>query len=279
MSNKTSKTKEKDIRNPYNKLDKNSGQWMNRILVVTPTTGTVRMEWVHARYNQIIPTNWSQIELTQWMSSYVPMEYQLPDAENLIAKQVVEGDFQWMLSIEEDNILPPDTFKRLNEYMISEEYPVVSALYFTKSVPPEPLIYRGRGNGSFRDFKLGDKVMADGVPFGCTLIHGSLIKTAWEESPEYKVGNQVTRRVFQVPDKNTKKDDGEEDFAAYGAVRGTTDLEWCTRLIEDRILEKAGWPEFQKKKYPFLVDTNIFVGHIDKQGRQYPLNIPAQYSE
>jgi len=43
-------------------------------------------------------------------------------------------------------------------------------------------LYRGRGNGSFRDFKVGDKVWCDGVPFGCTLIHGSIIKALWNES-------------------------------------------------------------------------------------------------
>ncbi len=277
MSKKKQQTE--GYQSPYNKLDKNQGTWTNRVLIATPTTGTVRMEWVHARYGQIIPTNWSQVELTQWMSSYIPMEYQLPDAENLIAKQVVEGDFEWLVMIEEDNIIPPETFKTFNEYMLSEEYPVVSGLYFTKSVPPEPLVYRGRGNSYFANFKLGDKVMADGVPFGCILIHGSLIKQLWQESPEYVVGNQVVRRVFQVPDKNLKEGEREdENVARYGAVRGTSDLQWCSRVMDDKIFEKTGWNEFQKKKYPFLVDTNLFVKHIDKQGRQYPLNIPAQYS-
>ncbi len=36
------------------------------------------------------------------------------------------------------------------------------------------------------------------------------------------------------------------------------------------VFKKAGWPEFQKKKFPFLVDTKIFCRHIDWNGVQYP---------
>jgi len=253
-------------------LDKNQGQWNNRLLIATPTTGLVRMEWVHSRYGQIIPTNWSMVEMTQWINSYMPLCYQLPDAENLIAKQVVEQDFEWLLSIEQDNVLPPDAFIRINEYMTKGDIPIVSGLYFTKSNPAEPIMYRGRGNGSFRNWKMGDKVWCDGIPFGFTLIHGSIIKALWDESPEYEVNGVKTRRVFNLPDKRW----GSPEEGGFGAVRGTTDLEWCSRLMNDRILEKAGWKEFQEMPYPFLVDTNIFIKHITQDGILYPLQTPER---
>ena len=271
----------------YHELNKNPGTWTNRILIAVPTTGVVRIEWVMAKYGQIIPTNWSQVEMVQWLNTYAPLEYQLPDAENLIAKQVVEGDFEWFLSIEQDNLIPPDTFVRLNEYMLENKVPIVSGLYYTKSHPPEPILYRGRGNGSFRNFKLGDKVWCDGIPFGLTLIHGSIIKALWNESEEYKVGDQVTRKVFALPNFNlgnfgfdNKKEPTEEEkkgVSRFAYTRGTTDLNFCKRLIRDDIFTKAGWPKYQDMKYPFLVDTNILVMHIDERGRQYPLGgIPLQ---
>lgn len=263
--------------------------WTNRILIAVPCTGLVRIEWVMAKYGQIIPTNWSQVEMIQWMNTYAPLEYQLPDAENLIAKQVVEGDFEWFLSIEQDNLIPPDTFVRLNEYMIENKVPIVSGLYYTKSHPPEPILYRGRGNGSFRDFKLGDKVWCDGIPFGLTLIHGSIIKALWNESEEYMVGNEVTRKVFALPNfnignfgfenKSQEEKDEEPVQGRFAYTRGTTDLAFCKRVMRDNIFEKAGWPAYQKKKYPFLVDTNILVQHIDEKGRQYPMGgVPRQYA-
>jgi len=259
---KIKKTKESKYQNTTVKNPQPKSEWEKRVIIFTPTTGTIRMEWAQCRYGQIIPTNWSNVEMKQWLNSYVPIEYQLADAQNLMAKQVVEKDFEWLLSIEHDNIIPPDTFVRMNEYMLDGSIPVVSGLYFVKSRPPEPILYRGRGNSYFDDWKLGDKVWVDGVPFGLTLIPCSLIKEAWKESPEYMVGNITTRRVFERAQAYWF----DQEAGVMLSKQGTTDLNWCTRLIDDKILEKAGFPKIQKMKYPFLVDTNMFVKHIDMNG-------------
>ena len=254
-------------------LVKNSGKLNNHLLIGTPTTGLVRMEWVNARYGQIIPTNWSYIETKQWMSPMIPLGFQVADAENLIAKACIEGKFDWLLFIESDNVLPPDAFIKLNQYMIKEDVPVVGGLYFTKSDPPEPMIYREPGKGYFDDWKMGEKVWCRGLPFGCTLIHGSIIRALWDISPEYVVNGQTTRRVFKNPE------DIFTDPEAKDCVitQGTTDLNFCNQLIEQKIFDKAGWSSYQKKKYPFLVDTTIFVKHIDNNGLQWPLVVPKQY--
>ena len=254
-------------------LDKNNGPWTNRILIGFPTTGLIRVEVMQSRMSQVTPTNWSSVNLTQWMSSYAPMQYLLHDAENMMAKAVVEGNYEWFLSTEEDNILPVDLFVRLDEYMRESKIPIVAGLYFTKSNPPEPMTYRGRGTGSFQDFKLGSKVWCDGIAMGCTLFHGSIIRALWNESPEYIVNGQVTRRVFD----NTPQQFGKPEDGKYAITSGTTDLALCTRIMENDIFRKAGWPEYSKKKYPFLVDTNIFVKHITQAGVQYPLYMPQKY--
>ena len=254
-------------------LDKNEGPWTNRVLVATPTTGLIRYEWAAARFGQLIPTNFSMVNLIQWISPYSPLNYTLPDAENLIARAVIEGDYQWLIFIENDNVLPLDFLIRMNEYMDKGDIPVVSGLYFTKSNPPEPLVYRGRGTGSFQDFKLGERVWCDGLPFGAVLIHASIIRALWNESPEYSVNGQITRRVFD----NTPKQFGKPEDGKYATTSGTTDLAFYTRIMENDIFRKAGWPEYSKKKYPFLVDTNIFVQHITQSGIKYPLFMPQKY--
>lgn len=252
----------------------NGTPYRNRLLIGTPMTGLVRSEWIQARYGQTIPTNWSMVEALQFMYSHIPLRFQVADAENLIAKSVVEGKFQWLLSIEHDNILPPATFVRMNEYMIDEKVPIVSALYFTKSDPPEPIVYREFGGGHYRNFKLGDLVWAKGIPFGCTLIHGSIIKALWDTSPEYIIqthqGAIVTRRVFQSPNMEWF----DPEMGGYKKTSGTSDLQFCERCIKEGIFKKAGWPKFQKMQYPFLVDTNIFVRHISETGIQFPVDVP-----
>ena len=253
-----------------NVMVKNQGPWMNRILIGTPCTGLVRMEWVMARFGQIIPTNWSATDQIQWISSYVPMQYLVPDAQNIIVKNVIEKNFEWLLLIESDNVLPPDAFIRINEYMRNKKVPVVSGLYFTKSDPPEPMVYRGRGTSFFKDWKMGDKVWVDGCPTGFILIHSSILKAMWDESPEYVINGQVLRRVFETPEKVWV----DPETQSTHCLTGTSDLTWCERVIKEGFFKKAGWPEYEKMDYPFLIDTNIFLKHVDNDGKMFPLQDP-----
>ena len=71
--------------------------WKKRIFMFTPSTGLVRMEWVQSRYSQIIPTNWSMVDVIQFLNPFVSIGYQLADAQNLMAKHVVEGDYEWVI--------------------------------------------------------------------------------------------------------------------------------------------------------------------------------------
>ena len=246
--------------------DSGDPNYLHRLMVGTPTTGLVRVEWVMARYGQIIPMNWSKVEMFEFLSGYMPLRYTVDDAQNLIVGEALKAKMEWLLLLEHDVILPPDAFVRLNKYMRDKTVPVVSGLYYYRSRPSEPLIFRGRGTGAFLDFELGDEVWCDGVPTGCLLIHSSILQTMWDESEEYQVGNRTARRVFHSP-----RDiwiDPETDSQMM--LTGTSDLAWCARIIQEDVFTKAGWSDYREKQYPFLVDTNIFCKHIDMDGTQYP---------
>ncbi len=251
--------------------DSGTNEYVNRILIGTATTGLVRIEWVQARYGQIIPTNWSMVHINQYLNSFIPLRYQVADAQNLICGHLVQGDFQWLWLIEHDTIIPPDAFVTINNYILAAETPIVSGLYYTRSRPSEPILYRGRGTGFYSDWQMGDKVWVDGVPTGCLLVHGGIIRAMWEESEEYTVnyGGQeiVTRRVFDTP-RNMWWDPESKE---HNLVTGTSDLAWCTRVMKEEFFAKAGWHSYQDKEYPFLVDTEkLFCRHIDPDGAQYP---------
>jgi len=242
--------------------------YRQRLLVGTPTTGQVRMEWAVARYAQAIPTNFSKVDMLNYVSGVVPIRYSVADAQNVIVNEAVTMNYEWLMLIEHDTMPPPDGYIQFNDYMRKAQYPVVSGLYFTRSHPAEPLIYRGLGNSYYTKWKLGDKIEVDGVPTGMLLIHCKLLKALWEDCEEYSVDNRLTvRRVFDSPAKtwfNT-------ETGAQETLVGTSDLNWCGRIIEGGYLAKAGWPELQKKKYPFIVDTNIKCNHIDPDGVQFPI--------
>jgi intein/homing endonuclease len=178
-------------------------------------------------------------------------------------------------SIEDDNVIPQDAFIKINEYMTKGNIPIVSGVYFTKSVPPEPILYRNETNGGyFADWKMGEKVWVSGIPFGFTLIHASIIKALWDESPEYVVNGITTRRVFHAPNELIV----DEETGLVRASMGTSDLAWCKKMMKEGFFTKAGWPEYQNKENPFLVDTSIFVSHVDRSdGTMYPRELPTAF--
>ena len=253
-------------------MDSGRDDYTRRLLVFTPTRGTVRMEWVSARYGQIIPVNWSMVMMQQFVSSLIPIRYTVADAQNLACKELVEKNYEWLLMIEDDTMPPPNALVKFNEYIQKGDIPVVSGLYFTKSDPSEPLIFRGRGTSTYNDWKIGDQVWADGVPTGMLLISGKLIKAMWKESPDYDVQGIKLRKIFHTP-TNAWFDASEGSLMSE---TGTSDLRWCQDVVNGNFFKKAGFPKIQQKKYPFLVDTSIFCYHISPEGVQYPLQSTEQ---
>lgn len=253
-------------------VDRNDGRaaQQQHLLVGTAVTGLVRVEWVQARYGQIFPTNWSWVQMWQYMApgSFMPLGYQVDDAQNLIVATAIAGNYEWLLLYEHDVLPRPDALVRLAAYMQRGDVPVVSGLYFTRSTPSEPLIYRGRGNLAHVDFDLGDLVWADGVPTGFLLVHMSLIRAMWEESEPYLIGDTMTRRVFETPNRAWF----DPESGQFNTQAGTSDLAWCERVMRDDFFSKAGWPAYADNPYPFLVDTGIACGHIQNSlnGEVYP---------
>lgn len=237
-----------------------------RIMVGIPMTGNVRGEWMMARYGQIIPCNWSQMELIQWLDQSSPLRFQVADARNVLASDCVERGFEWLIFIDHDVILPPIFLTIANERMIHDPMPMWSGLYFTKSVPAEPLIYRGRGTSYYANWKLGDKVWCDGHGMGCTVIHGEVLKVLYDTSEEYNCFGRTVRRIFDTPSRIFWDPEGKH----WHAAGGTEDLEFCSRIMREDVLKKAGWAKYARKKYPFLVDTAAFCWHINPDGTRYP---------
>ena len=244
-----------------------------RLMIGVPMTGLIRAEWAIARWGQIIPCNWSLSEYVQLVNQVTPLGYGVADARNIMVHHAVQGDFEWYFSLDHDVILPPDAFVQLNTYMREAKVPVVSGLYFAKCHPPEPLIYRGRGNSYFAKWALGEKVWVDGIPMGCCLIHGSLLKAMYVEAPEYVVpaalGQMVIRRVFDTPAFRLI----DPETGTMRGFSGTEDLAWCDRVIHGEFLKKAGWKAIARRRWPFLIDTSILCQHIDPSGQKFPLEL------
>jgi hypothetical protein len=257
-----------ELTNPeitYGQIIDDSGLpgYTNRILIGTATTGVIRMEWASARYGAIVPVNWSQVVMTAPIPTLYPRGR--PDKG---------GAFQWLLLLEHDVIIPQDAFLILNEsYLQEAKAPIVSGLYYTRSEPSIPLIFRGNGNGYYADWEMGDIVYCDGVPTGILLIHTDILQLMWDDSPEYVIPltNTVTRRVFDTP--RAYFGDPEQNNWIV-TTNGTSDLDWCKRVIKGDYIRRAGWDkymdELEDPTMPMICDTRLFCRHMNIDGSSYP---------
>jgi len=260
------KTKKAKYGSPTDIIKFNKVKWRKKLLVSVATEGWVRYEWAHARYGQVTPVNW---EAQGFDVAYTAMGYSIDDAYNLITKKVLELGVDWLIIIEDDVIVPNDLFIRFSRYMDAGEFPVVSGLYYTKSEPSQPLVFRGRGNGPFHKWKMGQRVFCDGLPMGCLLIHASILKWFWENTDDvYKtVDGQAVKRVFETP----RRIFYDPEAGGYERQEGTQDLFFFDRMIEFDVLKKTGWDKVARRKWPLLCDTKIFCKHADRNtGRMYP---------
>jgi len=237
---------------------RNTGIYTHRILIGVPTLGNVRIEWHNAINGIVVPVNWSN-------SYQTPIGFQVDDAQNLIADEAIKKGFEWLLLIEDDVIVPCDIFVKLAKYIKKKKNPIISGLYNLKGSDPQPFIFRGRGNGSFTKFKKGDKIKADGVPTGCLLVHCSVLHELAKVSEDYNLrvnGNVMKlKKIFWTP----RMVYTDVSLLSYQKLIGTSDLWFCDTIIKNKILKKAGW---KQDKYPFLVDTSINCGHIDRETGQ-----------
>jgi hypothetical protein len=250
-------------------LVQNMGKRSRKIIIGVPTLGTIRIEWDVHRRGQTIPINWQSGEVTSTHApeSVIAMGYHTADAQNVIVERAYLDKYEWLL-LWEDDVLPPfDALMKMNMHIEKQTAPIISALYFSKGEPTWPLLFRGRGNGCFQDFKIGDQVWCDGVPTGFLLIHMSILNYMWDHSPDYQLpdGRKI-KRIFEFPRENWY--DPEQD--RYFAQMGTSDLYFCDRIVKEKIFEKTGWKKFSKMKYPFLADTSIYCQQIDLHGKIYP---------
>jgi hypothetical protein len=204
--------------------------------------------------------------MIRWLDPHSPLGFLVADARNIIATEAVKGDFDWLFFIDHDVVLPIGTILKINEYMLNPKSPIVSGLYFTKGIPSEPLIYRGRGTGYYPDWNMGDKVWVDGVPMGCTLIDVKLLRAAAANVESYFIEGREVKKIFETPSRTFI----DPETGSWNNSSGTEDLEFCTRVMEQGLLKEAGWGKLAKKEFPFILDTGIFCKHIDFNGIQFP---------
>ena len=104
---------------------------------------------------------------------------------------------EWLLWVDSDVVISPETFRLLWDNKDAKERPLVSGVYFTTDNPEEPLMipmptvfnFTNKGDGTFglsRVHPLPENQMikADAAGFGFILMHRSIIKKVKAVAPD-----------------------------------------------------------------------------------------------
>lgn len=93
-------------------------------------------------------------------------------AREIAAENAIKAGAKYLWFVDDDTVPPPNALKRL--IYILDNYPdvaVVGGIYVTRDdVVPQPLVFRGMGNGSFWHWKEGDIFEVTGMGAGCMLV-------------------------------------------------------------------------------------------------------------
>lgn len=98
-------------------------------------------------------------------------------AKERLAEMALQNNVDWLFFLDDDVVPPPDTIMKMVQLWRSDpKYKIISGVYWSKSDPPVPLIFRGNLQGSFWDWTTQDLIKADGAGAGCLFIDAGLLR-------------------------------------------------------------------------------------------------------
>lgn len=116
---------------------------------------------------------------------------------NLVNK-AKESNVKWLFMIDDDVFIPPDAITKL----LSTNKKVVTGIYYSKSLPPQPILYKSLGNGPYWNFPVDELFKVEAAGAGCLLIDMDVFDKFdeagipyFKENWEYKRSNGTTIKV------------------------------------------------------------------------------------
>jgi hypothetical protein len=206
-------------------------------IILCPTRGTIHWKVVNSWQGMMTPMNQKRIFIF-CAGAEVGQAYNQMILN--ILNDPVLSKFKYVMTVEDDNIQPPDAHLRLLESIEhGHGYDAVSGLYFTKGPVGMPMAYGDpqefmtTGNLDFKPRNVvqaidrGLLVEVNGIAMGCSLYRMDLFR--YVPPPWFVTLNDIIPGV--------------------GAMSYTQDLNFC---------EKA-----KRMGKKFAVDCRVKVGHLD----------------
>ena len=171
---------------------------MSKTLIAIPCMDTVQTDFMMSLVN---------IERVGRTYCAVTKSSLIYNARNNLARQAIEGEFDYVLWLDSDVQFEPDLLKRLMAH-VENGLEYVSGLYFKRRYPTEPVIYqeiRQTKNDRelttealiYEDYPKDQLFEVDASGFGAVLMKVDLLKAVWDKyglpfSPALGLGEDIS---------------------------------------------------------------------------------------
>lgn len=103
--------------------------------------------------------------------------YRVDVAKERLAEMAIANGCQFILFIDDDVIPPADgLLKMIRRWRDDPKYQLQTGVYWSKSEPPHPLLFKGNLEGSFWDWTTQDLIKVDGAGAGFLFVDTEIFK-------------------------------------------------------------------------------------------------------
>lgn len=103
--------------------------------------------------------------------------YRVDLAKEKLAEMALANNVDFLFFLDDDVLCPPDTLLKMVKLWQSDpKYSVISGVYWSKSDPAVPLVFKGNLQGSYWDWKTTDLIQADAAGAGCLFISADVLR-------------------------------------------------------------------------------------------------------
>ena len=141
------------------------------------------------------------------------------DARTEVVHKAKAMNFEWLLFIDDDVFIPEDAVNRL----LSSGKKIVTGMYWTKTDPARPVIFKRMGEGPYDHFPLDEIIEIGGAGLGCCLIHMSVFEKFDETNTPYFLENWIYK---DEKGQNMKCPVGEDHYF-YCKAKELGYKVWC----------------------------------------------------
>ena len=141
-------------------------------------------EWVTAMLCQSYPISTS-------VTAMPIRGLEIGEARNMVVEEALATGARYIWFVDDDTAPPKGAIGILKYIMEngSDEVAAVGGIYCSKSEVPEPLVFRGRNQGVFWRWRVGETFDVDAIATGCLLIRTDIFGKL--EKPWFKT-NDIT---------------------------------------------------------------------------------------